>query len=96
MVWTAEEMLDRLKEKCLFVWSKYKDNPGDYYQEKYDRVMAITHTEDAYILVNMFDIFNQLELYVNLDSDEKIYYHELFEPMLKWASDFRSEHEEEF
>jgi predicted Zn-dependent peptidase len=42
----SEEMLERLKKKCLLVWEKYKDNPGDYYQEKYDRVMSCNHPDD--------------------------------------------------
>lgn len=82
-----EEMLERLKKKCLLVWEKYKDNPGDYYQEKYDRIMACHHPDDAEYLIGMFDIFNIVELYTKLDEDEKEYYDYIFEPYFKYMKE---------
>ena len=58
-----KEMLERLKKKCLMVREKYKDNPGNYYQEKYDRVMSCNHPDDYDYLIGMFDHNNVIELY---------------------------------
>ena len=78
-----KKMLESLKKKCLKVWEKYKDNPGDYYQEKYERVMSVTHPSDAYYLVSMFDVFNQAELFWLLTKTEREYYKDLFVPLME-------------
>jgi hypothetical protein len=72
-------MLERLKKKCLLVWEKYKDSPGGYYQEKYDRVMACTHPDDYDYLISMFDHNNVMILHDLLDDEEKEYYKEFFD-----------------
>lgn len=73
-----KEMLERLKKKCLMVREKYKDNPGNYYQEKYDRVMSCNHPDDYDYLIGMFDHNNVIELYWLLDDEERNYYADYF------------------
>lgn len=75
--------LEELKIVCLKVWEKYKNNPWDYYEEKVRRVQSITNPKDAYILINMFDLHNQRELYDRMSLEMRDYYHEYFVHMLE-------------
>ena len=69
-----------LKEKCVKVWDKYRCSPWEYRAEKIARVALITSTEDAYILINMFDVFNQAELRGYLTEEEKSAFATCFTP----------------
>ena len=87
-----EEMLERLKKKCLLVWEKYKDNPGDYYQEKYDRVMACHNPNDYDYLICLFDHNNIVELHGLLDDEEKEYYKEYFDQYFEAMTNLANEY----
>ena len=69
-----------LKGKCVKVWDKYRGSPWEYQAEKIARVALITSTEDAYILINMFDAFNQAELRGYLTEEEKSAFATCFTP----------------
>lgn len=88
----SEEMLERLKKKCLLVWEKYKDNPGDYYQEKYDRVMSCNHPDDYDYLMWMFDHNNLMELHDLLDDEEREYYREYFNQYFEAMNNLANEY----
>lgn len=75
--------LEELKIVCLKVWEKYKNNPWNYYEEKVERVNSITNPEDAYILINMFDMRNKRELWERMSEEMRDYYHEYFVSMLE-------------
>ncbi|HAH19088.1 MAG TPA: hypothetical protein DCL29_08835 [Eubacterium sp.] len=59
----AKNYFNELKDACKVVWGAYKDRPGGYYEEKISRVDSIKRDEEAFILVNMFDKFNQVRLW---------------------------------
>lgn len=81
-----EVMLEDLKEVCLKVWEKYKWRPWWYYEEKVERVNNITNPEDAYILINMFDLWNKKELYEKMSTELRDYYHENFVSMIELSN----------
>ena len=81
-----EVMLEDLKEVCLKVWEKYKWRPWWYYEEKVERVNNITNPEDAYILINMFDLWNKKELYEKMSAELRDYYHENFVSMIELSN----------
>lgn len=81
-----EVMLEDLKEVCLKVWEKYKWRPWWYYEEKVDRVNSITNPEDAYVLINMFDLWNKKELYEKMSVELRDYYHENFVSMIELSN----------
>lgn len=73
------KMFNELKKACLSVWEKYKDRPGDYYQEKVDYVNR--HWKDVrnyYVLINMFDTANLRDLYSRLSPECQEYYKHYF------------------
>lgn len=76
-----EILLASLKAKAMVVWGKYADDPV-YFWEKSARVNNITHREDAYILINMFDGFNQAELRNLLNEEEKSKFWKHFYPCI--------------
>ena len=76
-----EILLASLKAKAMVVWGKYADDPV-YFWEKSTRVKNITHREDAYILVNMFDPINQAELRNLLNEEEKSEFWKHFYPCI--------------
>ena len=75
----ATNYFNELKDACKVVWDAYKDRPGDYYEEKMERVRRVNKEEDAFILVNMFDSFNQFRLWENLSEWCKEHYRDLFD-----------------
>ena len=77
-----EKLLTSLKAKAMVVRSKYADDPV-YFWEKSTRVKNITHREDAYILVNMFDPINQAELRNLLNEEEKSEFWKHFYPHIR-------------
>ena len=79
------DYFNELKETCKEVWGKYKDRPGDYYEEKIKMVNRVKKELDAFILVNMFDSHNQLELWLKLSEGCKEHYRDLFDEYL-WSS----------
>lgn len=81
-----EVMLEDLKEVCLKVWEKYKWRPWWYYEEKVERVNNITNPEDAYVLINMFDLWNKKELYEKMSAELRDYYHEYFVSMIELSN----------
>ena len=81
-----EVMLEDLKEVCLKVWEKYKWRPWWYYEEKVERVNSITNPEDAYVLINMFDLWNKKELYEKMSAELRDYYHENFVSMIELSN----------
>ena len=76
-----EILLASLKAKAMVVWGKYADDPV-YFWEKSTRGKNITHREDAYILINMFDGFNQAELRNLLNEEEKSEFWKHFYPCI--------------
>lgn len=76
-------MFNELKQKCLAVWKKYEDRPWGYYEEKVEYVNRINNPKDYYILINMFDLRNQKELYKLLSSECREYYKDYFKCMLE-------------
>lgn len=75
----ATNYFKELKDACKVVWDAYKDRPGDYYEEKIGRVESIKKDEDAFLLVNMFDSFNQFRLWENLSEGCREHYRDLFD-----------------
>lgn len=74
----ATNYFKELKDACGVVWEAYKDRPGGYYEEKMERVDRVKKEEDAFILVNMFDRFNQFRLWELLSEWCKEHYRDLF------------------
>lgn len=74
-----------LKREVKKVRGRYKDSPGDYYSEKIKMVDRIKMEEDAYIMINMFDMFNQRILWNHLSEGCRDYYSKEFEPMVRLA-----------
>lgn len=58
-----------LKLKAISIWNWYDDTYG-YRTEKIEEVNRITLDCDAYIIWNMFDIFNQQKLIKHLTDKE--------------------------
>lgn len=73
-----------LKNACKEVWKKYEGRPGNYYEEKIERVEMVKKEENAFILVNMFDSQNQLELWLSLSEGCKEHYRDLFDELV-WS-----------
>lgn len=73
-----KQMLEELKRACLQVWESYKDSPWDYYKEKVNYVKSITHPDDYYILINMFDLDNQRKLWDKLSPEMRDWCYEDF------------------
>lgn len=78
-------MFNELKAKCLTVRKKYENNPWDYYEEKVGYVNRITNPKDYYILINMFDLQNQWELYNLLSEECREYYKDYFKSLLDYV-----------
>lgn len=78
-----EQMFQELKAQCKEVRKKYKDRPGNYYQEKIDYVeKRWKKAENYYILIAMFDSINLFDLYNRLSPECKEYYQEYFKQHL--------------
>ena len=78
-----EQMFQELKAQCKEVRKKYKDRPGNYYQEKIDYVeKRWKKADNYYILIAMFDTENLFDLYNRLSPECKEYYQEYFKKHL--------------
>lgn len=75
-----EKMFNELKAQCKEVRKKYKDRPGDYYEEKIRYVDKYwKDPKNYFIIINMFDTANLRDLYSRLSPECKEYYKSYFE-----------------
>lgn len=56
----ADIVFEEMRSAAMDVWSKYKDSPGDYYENKVSRVRDLKNVGDNFMyLFSMFDMHNQ-------------------------------------
>lgn len=63
----SDEIFDEIKRASMVVWNTYDDTYG-YATEKINRIKDLKNIQDnAWYMVAMFDISNQLKLLLNLN-----------------------------
>lgn len=59
----SDAAFEDMRKACLDVWGKYKDEPGDYFEEKTQRIPIMSNISDNFMyLFAMFDMNNQRQV----------------------------------
>lgn len=68
----SDAAFEEMKNASIEVWGRYKDSPGDYYEEKVSRIRDIKNVSDNFMyMLSMFDSINQQSVVRKLSEETK-------------------------